>query len=217
MRQFNSQLAGADFVPLGEWTPQPQTLLPAFSWEARDLLVVDDATDEMQIIAQADPAQLLDRLGGTIYSRLNDQLTRALAPRPLPTARYLLLDLAMLSHATPQATVAGLMGLAVVTAKGQAFTSTALPGVVSQAVCWLRETGLTEHQLFQPIGEATLRRLYQQLFQQPAACDQQRPCHTRAEKLTHDTVALLQGQIQTLKLPVSWQLLRAASLEQTVN
>ena len=116
-----------------------------------------------------------------------------------------------------RATVAGLMGLAVVTAKGQAFTSTALPGVVSQAVCWLRETGLTEHQLFQPIGATTLSRLYQQLFQQPAACDQQRPCHTRAEKLTHDTVALLQGQIQTLKLPVSWQLLRAASLEQTVN
>ncbi|MCI1553587.1 MAG: hypothetical protein LKH74_06625 [Levilactobacillus sp.] len=222
VKQFNVQRAGADFEPLLAWSTDPTISAAALSGpDARDLLVIDEATDALKIVPQLSAETLLDRVAHSIYGRLADQVTAAWPSATAPTtpATYLLVDLAAMDHATVLATLGALVALMVAQHKDAAVSPARLNGMAGQAQCWLQQLGLSEHQLLLPAGVTVLRQLFHQLLDQDASCDAYVPlgCDTRAGKLAQDAVALTTGHLTALTLPPAWQLLRVAGTERQLH
>lgn len=203
-------------MPLLPWSSDPRPSAQALLGpDDRDLLILDEAVDQMAIVPQLTEEKLLDRLGGSVYGRVSSQVALATENDDLPSAAYLLVDLAWLRHATVLATTGALVGLLVAQSRRQPITAAVLTGISGQAQCWLQQAGISEHQLLQPQGVTVLRQLFQQLQDQGAGCDAYVPqgCDTRAGRLALEAVTLLQGNLRTLQLPESWQLLRVAAFE----
>lgn len=222
VKQFNVQRAGADFVPLLPWSTDPAVSAAALvSPTDRDLLIIDETTDDLTIVPQVALETLLARLAHSAYGRLASQLMTAW-PRttdPSTAATYLLADLAVTDHATMLATAGALVALMVTQQKGGPVSSARLNGMAGQAQCWLQQLGLAEHQLLLPTGVAALRQLFQQLLDQASSCDSYVPtgCDTRAGQLAQEALALAENRLQQLTLPASWQLLRVAGTEQRLK
>lgn len=221
VKQFNVQRAGADFVPLLPWSTDPAVSATALMGsDARDLLVIDEATDELAIVSQVSVETLLERLSHSVYGRVASQLMAAwpLTRDPTTPATYLLTDLAVTDHATLLATTGALVALMVTQHRGT-VSSARLAGMAGQAQCWLQQMGLSEHQLLLPAGVTALRQLFQQLLDQDASYDAYVPtgCDTRAGKLAQEATALADGRLTALTLPVSWQLLRVAGMERQLK
>lgn len=219
MKQFNVQMAGEDFVPLLPWSTDLSASAAALQApESRDLLVVDDATDQMTIVPQVELENLLDRLGHSVYGRLASQVLTVKALTP-SVASYLLVDLAQLEHATLLATLGALVGMLVVEAKMKQPTVAALVGVAGQAQCWLQQTRMTVHQLLLPRGQQVLRQLTTQLLTQSQQYDCYVPvaCDTHAGQLAQESWALASGDFRALQLPAAWRLLRVAGQERRTD
>lgn len=220
MKQFNVQVAGQDFVPLLAWSADPSVSAAALlAPEPRDLLLLDEAVDQMAIVPQVSLETLLERLGDSVYGRLGAQVAAANPTGEdgaITPSTYLLLDLAQVSHATVLATTGALVGLLVTQMKRVVATKRVLAGISSQAQCWLQQAGVTAHQLLLPQGVTVLRQLLQQLLTQNEQSDAYVPagCDTHAGQLAQEAVALAQGNLAALRLPASWRLLRVAGLEQ---
>ncbi|WP_367295684.1 hypothetical protein [Levilactobacillus yonginensis] len=213
MKQYNVQVHGADFVPELRWSSESTDSVRALvANDQRDLLVLDDDEDLMEIVPQATLEAVIQRLERTPFDRLLSQMTLANeGPGDALTQAswYLLLDVAALSHADLVSTAAALIGLTVAPDSLDALA------VAQQAFCWLWQTKLTAHQLLQPQGMLVLRRLLRQLREPIAVAKFQEPesCGQRSRRLVHEVLALNHQQVSALRLPASWQLIRLAVIE----
>lgn len=213
VKQYNVQVHGADFVPELPWSSNSTESVRALvANDQRDLLVLDDDEDLMEIVPQATSETVMQRLERTPFDHLLSQMTFANeGPGAAATQAswYLLLDVAALSHADLMSTAAALVGLTV------APDSPGALAAAQQAFCWLWQTKVTAHQLLQPQGIPVLQRLLRQLRKPTAVARFQEPesCGQRSRRLVHDVLALDHQRVNALRLPASWQLIRLAVIE----
>ncbi|WP_143462198.1 hypothetical protein [Levilactobacillus enshiensis] len=217
MKQFNVQLAGADFVPLLPWSTAPSAAVHALAAGGVDLLLLDEENDLMKIVPQRTLEELMPQLENSVYGRLFDQVATLIpqASQELLADWYLAIDLAQASHINVITTAANLVALAVLRLKGVPVTADKVQGVASQAQCWLLQAQLTEHQLFLPAGKALLQRLFTHLLDQHTVWDTYTPdhCNPHAGRLAQDVYALTCGNLLAIQLPAAWSLVRVAALE----
>lgn len=216
--KYAIQVSGAPFVPINGWSADPETAITAVQQTVDyDLLVWEPATDQCQIYAQRDLADLGERVEHTAYAKLLARLmtivTDPQLTRQLKSTWYLVIDLALLEHQSLLNTTAALVTVTV-QAQLPGIASQELRGLADQARCWLMAAAVTPLQLAatsQPL--ATLMSYLSGQPRELAVCQAERG--TKAWCLANDALVLNQTPIlpQRLQFASAWTLFRIADFE----